>query len=493
MTTRPTRVLIIEGDTDDDSMIASYLSSPPGSGEPLALAHAPRLSTACHLLARQAFDAVLLDLALPQTSGLDGLLRIRAVRPGVPVIVLTGKRDEALAVRAVSLGAQDYFIKGSPDCLLLKRAIRYAIEKKRLSGEVEELLAADAAPKLVLDSRGVVRFANASVEPLLGRPPAELVDKPFGRAVPEDGAVLPASAAAGRRVRLRVSPIAWHGEPARLVSLEEDAPRAAGPLPEDADGDLSVVEARNHFLSRISHELRNTLATMKTAAYCLKDDSGAELNPRQAQLVDMISRNIDRQARIVENILDIARFRSGKLRIRFQPASPAAIIADLAQEYRMSRGARLLQTDVDAGLPRVDCDPDLIAQVLRNLVDNAARFAKERISIAASKTGEDLVSISVTDDGAGIPADRLGGLFTPFHRLDERAAGDSHKGTGLGLAICREIVEGHRGRIRAENAAGSGARFSFELPVSRVPDAPEGRPAPARAPLGGRRSYLLHK
>lgn len=453
MATRPVRALIIEGDADDDALIASYLASPPDAPEPVVLAHASRLSSACQLLERQEFDVVLLDLALPQASGLDAFHRIRALRPRVPVILLTGARDESLAASAVTLGARDYFIKGSPDCLLLRRAIRYAIESERLSGEVEDLLAADAAPKAVLDAKGVVRFANAAVAAALGRAPADLVGKPFARLAPPDGRA-PASEV----------PISWHGAPARLVSLQEEAPQ-------DRGGDLGVVEARNHFLGRISHELRNTLATMKTAAYCLKDDASEKLSPRQAPLVDMIARNIDRQARIVENILDLARLRSGKLRIELQAADPAAIIADLAQEYRMSRGAQLLQIAVDAGLPRVECDPDLIAQVLRNLVDNALRYAKRRIAIAASKAGEGRITISVTDDGTGIPEDRLGGLFTRFQRLDEGEAG-GHKGTGLGLAICREIVEGHRGRIRAENAAGSGARFSFDLPVSGAKTAP---------------------
>ncbi|MCM2304719.1 MAG: ATP-binding protein [Elusimicrobia bacterium] len=492
MNTRPTRVLIIEGDSDDDALISSYLAPAPGSGENMVLAHASRLSTACQLLARQPFDAALLDLALPQTTGLDGLLKVTALKPSLPVIVLSGKRDESLAARALQLGAQDYFIKGSSDCLMLKRAVRYAIERKRLTTELEALLAADASPKLVLDSRNVVRFANPSVEPLLGRGPRELIDKPFGRDVPlrDSELVVPLAGARERRLRLHVSPIAWHGEPARLVSLADAAPRREpSPLESDPDDDLSVVEARNHFLSRISHELRNTLATMKTAAYCLKDDSEEKLTPSQAQMVDMISRNIDRQARIVENILDLARLRSGTLKIRLQQADASAIIADLAEEYRMSRGEHKLRVSVDGGLPSIACDPDLIAQVLRNLLDNAARYAKETIAISASRSDGGGITVSVTDDGSGIPEDRLGGLFTRFHRLDEPANGGARKGTGLGLAICREIIEGHHGRIRAENAAGSGARFSFELPLTAAPETPAAR-APAEP---GARSYLLHK
>ncbi len=386
MNSRPTRVLLIEGDADDEALIASYL-------EPLDLARAPRLSTACHLLTKESFDAVVLDISLPQTTDMEGFLKVRALRPDLPVLVVTGARDEVLAARTLELGAQDYFVKGSPDCLLLRRAVRYAVERKVLENELE----------------------------------------------------------ARRR------------------------PAAAG-------ADAGALEARNHFLGRISHELRNTLATMKTAAYCLKDDSGEKLSARQAQMVDMISRNIDRQTRIVENILDLARLRSGKLKIHFRRADAAAIIAELAEEYRLSRGAQRLQLDVEGGLPSIDCDPDLIAQVLRNLLDNAARYAKGKIAIAAARSGDGGITVSVTDDGTGIPEDRLDALFTPFNRLDEGAEPGGGKGTGLGLAICREIIEGHHGRIRAENAAGAGARFSFELPRGGG----EGKPA-------GKKPYLLHK
>lgn len=503
MNKTPTRVLVVEGDEDDASLLASYLACAPGSDDNLVLVHAPRLSTACHLLARQNFDVALLDLALPQTTGLEGLLKINAMRPALPIIILTGQKDEALAVRAVKLGAQDYFIKGSPDCGLLKRAIRYAIDKKRLSSGIEDFLAVDAVPRLVLDSEHIVRFANSAVEAVLGRGPGELMDKPFGHALPADDTELLLTSAwtRDRRVTARVNPIAWHGEPARLVSLLDAAPAPDQGAPQDEpDGDLSVMEAKNHFLSRISHELRNTLATMKTALYCLKESPEDGLSAQQTQMVDMIDRNIDRQTRIVENILDLARFRSGKLKIRFRQADAATIIADLAEEHRLSRGAQMLQVRVDAGLPSISCDPDLIAQVLRNLLDNAARYAKEKISIEAAAAGPDRIAISVTDDGAGIPEEHLNGLFTHFQRLDWPENGSSHKGTGLGLAICREIVEGHHGRIRAENAAGLGARFSFELPVRHVP----GKTAPpSRRALGaagghkpsspGKRSYLLHK
>jgi len=467
MTTGPTKVLIIQGDSDSASLIDAYLRCAHDCEERLSLTRATRLSSACRLLTRQDFDVLLLDLNLPLVAGQEGYLKLQALRPSIPVIILTGKKDEDEAARAVKLGAQDYFIIGSQDCLLLKRAIRYAVERKRQAGELEALLAADAAPRLVLDAGGVVRFANAAVEPLFERAAASLLGKPFGHAS-QNGAelILTSVRAKEKRAKVEVRTISWHGKPARLISLLTDPPsRGLGPLPVEADRVLSVLDARKHFLSRISHELRNTLATMKTAAYCLKDGTDDKLTAPQTQMVDMISRNIDRQNRLIENILDLFRFRSGRLKVERQETDPADIIRQLAEEYRLANDAPRLRVSVADGLPRISCDPDLIAQVLRNLVDNALRFAKEAIVIEAASPSPDEILISVTDDGQGIHAQHLGGLFTRFLSREGPESVASHKGIGLGLTICKEIIESHHGRIWAENEPAHGARFSFSLPV----------------------------
>lgn len=485
----PTRVLVIEGDSDAASMIGSYLGGAAGEARP-DVTCVSRLSTALHLLSKNDFDVALLDMALPQDSGIEGFLKIRAMKPSLPVIILTGRKDEALAERAVRLGAQDYFIKGSPDCGLLKRALRSAIDGRRLSAALEQLLALDTVPRLVLDGDGVVRFANPAAEAALGRAPGDLLDKPFGHALPPDGseAAFRSPWTREKPVAASARPFAWRGEEARLVTLRDAAPSPGHAAPSD-EAEAGVLEAKNHFLGRISHELRNTLATMKTAVYCLKESPDEKLSAQQAQMADMISRNIDRQTRLVENILDLARLRSGKLKIEFQEADAGKLIAELAAEYRLSRGARELQVRVEDGLPRISCDPDLIAQVLRNLLDNAVRYAKGKISIEASPAGPDKVAFSVTDDGAGIPAEHLDGLFTLFQRLEKPDNGNGRKGTGLGLAICREIIEGHHGLIRAENTEGSGARFSFVLPVRNV----EKEPAATSRRVLPKKSYALHK
>ena len=413
MDNKPTRVLIIEDDADEAGIIGSYLIDGADGAGTFALTKAPRISTACHLLAREDFDVILLDLVLPLSIGLDGFLKIRALKPQIPLIVLTGLQDEPLAIEALKLGSQDYLIKGSPDCCRLKRTIRYAIETKRLSNIIEGMLLADQTS---------VQVPN--------RAPAEENGQPRAGA---------------------------------------DSEQLKGLQAEIAQG-LRALEVKNHFMSRISHELRNTLATMKTAAYCLRDGDSASLTPRQARMVDMISRNVDRQARIIDNLLDLAQFRSGKFNIRFRRTDMAEVVSEIVQEFWLLGAEQKLQVDIEPGLPLIKGDPDLIAQVLRNLIGNALGYAQRKVLIKASKAEPDGVAISVVDDGAGIAPERFAELFTEFVQLQKPANGNGHKGTGLGLTICKEIITGHNGKIWAENAPGQGARFNFLLPVNDTPE-----------------------
>ncbi|MBI3299899.1 MAG: HAMP domain-containing histidine kinase [Elusimicrobia bacterium] len=233
--------------------------------------------------------------------------------------------------------------------------------------------------------------------------------------------------------------------------------------------ELSSAEAKSSFLSRVSHELRNTLAIMKTASYYLKDGVAGPLTPRQTRMVDLISRNVDRQGRLIDNVLDLAHLRSGKFNIQLRRCDAAEVVAEVVREFKLLGGGQRLQVELGPKPPAVDADPDLIGQVVRNLVANALRYAKERVVVSVGASPAGGVSVSVQDDGAGIPSDRLGELFTEFVQLpapDQSRPLDvrGYRGTGLGLAICKEIVLGHRGEIRAESEPGRGARFTFFLP-----------------------------
>jgi signal transduction histidine kinase len=473
MSEKAINVLLIEGDADESSVIRQSLTDCPEAGRTYAVKEAARLSTGSRLLSQERFDAVLLDLSLAQSVGIEGFRKIRAQTPETPILILTGLQDEAVAVEAVREGAQDYVIKGTPDCCFLKRAIRHAIERKRLTREVERLLDGDSIAKLVVDGPGGVLYVNPAAESLLGLGSQNLCGRPFAYPLTAGASSQIKISFPGsleRTVEMSSENIAWNRAEARLVSLRDvsDSGRLRR-LEDEARENMRIVEIKNEFMGRISHELRNTLATVKTAVFCLNDGLSGPLTPRQTRLVEMISRNVDRQVKIIDNILDLARFQSGKIKIVPRPVELPRIIDEICQEFRIKNKAQRLLLELPDELPAVNGDADLLIQVLRNLLDNAFRFARSQVTIKAAEAGAEGIALSVIDDGAGIPKERIGELFNSFVQLERPKGGNGYKGTGLGLAICKEIIEGHRGRVWVESAEGSGTSFNVILPKCGKP------------------------
>ena len=475
MSEKAIKVLLLEGDVDESSVIKQSLADSADGGPTFDVKEAARLSTGARFLSQERFDAVLLDLSLARSVGIEGFRRIHAQAPEIPILLLTGLQDEAVAGDAVREGAQGYVIKGTPECCLLKREVTHVIERKRLARQIERLLEGDSVPKLVVDAAGTVLYANPAAESLFGRKTVSLRARPLA---------LPSTTAGSSAIQISVpgcgetsveiasESIAWNGIKARLLTLHADADRGRlRRLEDEARENMRIVEIKNQFMGRISHELRNTLATVKTAVFCLNDGLTGALTPRQSRLVEMISRNVDRQVKIIDNILDLARFQSGKMKIVARPVELARIIDEIGQEFRIKNKAQRLLIELPEELPPVNGDPDLLVQVLRNLLDNAFRFARTRVTIKAADGGDGEVRLSVDDDGAGIPKARIGELFNHFVQLQRPEGGNGYKGTGLGLAICKEIIEGHRGRIWAESVEGEGARFVVALPKRGAPDA----------------------
>lgn len=486
---KPIKVLLIEDDPDDAAIIAHYLSAPDGAGGSFSIKTADRLAAGCKLIQQERFDAVLLDLMLPCASGIEGFLKLRETRPETPVVVLTGLRDEQLALQAVAMGAQDYLVKGTIDGRVLARALRYAIERARLLAKVEYLLARDLDGKVVVDHEGVVRYANPAAEALLGRRSRELLNKPFPYSLPPGERAAQATVSLStdpeRVAEIRSADIEWNGRPARLATLRDVTElKRVEQLKAEIKERMLVVDLKNEFMTTISHELRNPLTTVKTAVQSLKDGLVGPMTPQQMRFVELAHRNVERQIKIINNVLDLARFQSGKARIELRRVALGPLLEERAQSYAIAGKGPHLEWQVPDDLPDVLADPDLITQVVSNLLDNALRFARERVVVKASeaeleagggalrpreaRAGRRGVMISVADDGPGMSEAQMSKLFTKFVQVG-KAPSSSYKGTGLGLAICKEIVAGHGGRIWVESGHGKGARFNFVLPAAAVP------------------------
>ena len=234
---------------------------------------------------------------------------------------------------------------------------------------------------------------------------------------------------------------------------------------------------RAEFLAMVSHELRMPLTSIRGAATALLD-AAPNLDPAEMrQFHRIIVDRADHMREIIGDLLDVARIETGTLPVDPEPAEVGALVDRARNAFTSAGGRNNLEIDVVTDLPLVMADRRRIAQVIGNLLSNAARHSPEDSVIRVSAVREGgHVEVSVADQGRGIPAEDLPLLFRKFsHREDRDAAGD----TGLGLAICKGVVEAHGGRIRAESdGPGLGARFVFTLPVVRDT---ESAPRPARS------------
>ncbi len=273
--------------------------------------------------------------------------------------------------------------------------------------------------------------------------------------------------------------------------------------------DLTPLEElerlRAEFLSLVSHELRGPLTSIKGSAVNLRE-SLHSLDPAELlQFVRIIESQADRMRDLIGQLLDVARIESGSLSVTPEPARVSALVDDARSAFLAGDPGRSVTLDLEPDLPWVMADRRRIAQVLGNLLSNAARRsppdAAIRIDAARPQPDEaGQVSISVSDRGRGVSPERLPYLFRKFSSPDESGRDESDYGepaalgAGLGLAICKGIVEAHGGRIRAESEGlGRGSRFTFTLPVAEGAAPEPAALGSARTPgeTGGRQRILV--
>ena len=226
--------------------------------------------------------------------------------------------------------------------------------------------------------------------------------------------------------------------------------------------------AKDRFLAILSHELRTPLNPVKMVLDMLTVDD--QLSDETRSLLDTARRNVDVQARLIDDLLDLTRIASGKLRVDRAELRLHDVIRNVIDICCTEIEKKHLTVTFDAlaESDRLMADPARLRQVFWNLVRNAAKFARDggTISITTSSASE-RVRVEVKDDGVGIDPQRVHQIFEPF----AQEINDRREGLGLGLAISRSIVELHGGYIRAHSdGVGKGTTVVVELPVRGVPE-----------------------
>ena len=351
---------------------------------------------------------------------------------------------------------------------------------------------------------GVVVFDGPTGEPVSFNPEARrLVDALNMRGSPPAQLLeaITCRRADGREVALAEFPLAQSLATAEIVRAEEmtlsvpdgrSVTTLVNSTPIQADDgtvvsvvvtlqDLEPLEElermRAEFLGVVSHELRTPLISIKGSTATVLGASPPPDPAEMLQFFRVIDDQADRMRGLIAELLDHGRIVTGTLSVSPEPADVAALVDQARSTFVSGAGRHDLDIDLPADLPRVLADRARIVQVLSNLLSNAAKYSPESSPIRIEATREGVhVAISVSDEGRGVPSDRLPYLFRK-HAAALGGGGERREaGAGLGLTICKGLVEAHGGRIRAESdGEGQGARFTFTVPVAGEPEAvPEG-------------------
>jgi PAS domain S-box-containing protein len=363
--------------------------------------------------------------------------------------------------------------------LLLALIRRSERRVSALGAELRATVDGMADGVFVVDERGDIVEANRAAVALVGAASKDEILGPivnWGRRFQvrsPDGAPLAVDRFAAVRV-LAGDPSAHHDAVLRRADgrdiwvsvaatpvLRPDGRPLAVSVLRDVSDARRLDELREEFLSTAAHEFKTPLAVVKAYAQLMSRRDAGE---RRALAV--IQRQVDRLTRLLEDILEGTRLRSGEGSGRAERFDLAALARAAADRLRSSAPAHALAVEAEGPVPVV-ADRDRIARVLANLLENAVRFSpaggEVRVRVE-SMDGQAIVSVA--DRGIGIPPERQGEVFRRYYRAH---AGTEHDygGLGLGLEVSRAVVERHGGRMWFESAPGSGSTFHFGLPLSQ--------------------------
>jgi two-component system, cell cycle sensor histidine kinase and response regulator CckA len=516
MASEMVRVLVIEDNPVEARLLREYARM--ANAADVQLEHCTTLREAIVRLATEEFQAVLLDLGIPDgPGGMGSFARAMAAAPGVPIILLTGPEDEMVAARAVQAGAQDYISKAEIHPTLLVRAIRYAVERSasaaalQASEEKYRVVVETASDGVVtVDAGNLIQFANGAAERMFGYGPGELLARPLSDLVPDaplsaaggaagDGSAersqlsLPGRRRDGSTVPLELSfGESRHGAARVVTAVIRDVTerrRAEEALHESEEllRQAQKMEAVGRLAGGIAHDFNNLLTVIRGQTQLMLLDLEPGAHDLREGLQD-VERAVDRAANLTRQLLAFSRQQVQQPQV----LQLNRVVEDVTRMLQRLIGEQVeLDLSLEPGIWPVWADPGQMEQVLLNLAVNARDAMPEggRLRIVtrnlATPDGEFAV-LEVSDDGVGMEAEVRERMFEPFFTTKPQG-----KGTGLGLAMVYGIVKQSEGYLEADSEPGRGTLVRVALPhTSRVAGGRDLAAAPAE-PTPGRGTVLL--
>ncbi len=539
MGTLPIRILLVEPAEEPRSRLREMLAA--AGGAHVVVTERSSVADALQASSEGRVDIALLSTSPGASNGYQSAFDFHEGAPKVPFVVVAATDDDTLALQVLQSGAQDVLVQDQFDSSLLFRTLHHAIERHELLAQLSQLLlearagevnvrniiGGSADGMIVVDAAGRNVFVNPAAERLMGRSAKSLRKQklPFevvaGHKCEIDlgEADLPEGAARGY-LEVGAVELEWERKRAVLVTLRDLTDRKKA---EDLRTRLVHADrlaAVGQLAAGVAHEINNPATfilanqTMlgeniaKLSAMCTKvrefvEAEGTPERRRQLEallpakdvaailgdLTDMLADNTEGMHRIRSIVKDLRTFaRVDQDDVELVQLGEVVLAACTMLSAEVEKRARLVR-DLEK-LPAISADRGKLAQVVMNLVLNAAQAiapgAPERnqIRISTRRAGETVV-VSVEDTGPGIPPAIRARIFEPFFTTKARDVG-----TGLGLSLCADIVKKHRGEIRVTSERGKGARFDVILPLDTGLSAPL-RAISLPAPQARTRARLL--
>lgn len=538
-------VLHVEDNAVDADLIRRFLAR---DASDITLEKVPTQAAAWEKLDGDGgYDLALVDLKLPDGSGLELLARIRERQLPVAVVILTGSGGQEAAIAALKAGADDYLAKRDAGYDRLPAMLRDAVNRFRAASArrahpLRVLYAEHHVADTDLTLRHLARYAPHvrvtvvhDAEQVLARLPAGPTTAAEFDVVLMDYR-LPGQDALGVTKTLRQErgldiPIvlvsgqgnegvvvqALHLGVDDFISKHEGYLHELVPTLEKVQRQVELERQRRHledlvatrtaelktalrraehlaqvkssFLAHMSHEIRTPLSgVLGLAQIGYRDSAGQETI--QAHFSRILDSGKLLQG-IIDDILDFSKIEAGKLKVDRVPTELIEVIRYVAESFRERISAKQLRFLVkkSSDLPAIMLsDPLRLQQILLNLLSNAIKFTKRgHIKLEIKREGEELV-LSVSDTGIGMDEAQLERIFDPFEQAEGRTA-RTFGGTGLGLSITRRLVELMGGKIAAVSVPGQGSTFTVRLPLVEAPSQYE--PTETSVRRGGRRGARL--
>ncbi len=386
--------------------------------------------------ASQAPDLLLSDIEMPN---LDGYELCRKVKGDpryaeVPVILLTNLSDPYHVISGLQAGADNYITKPFDNQLLLSR-IASPLSNPNLYEKTET----EEGVSFRLNGRDFsIRSNRGQI--------LNLLLSTF------EGAV-------------------WQNQQLRRSNEELSIAHR-----EIADKNVQLqklMTLQNQFLGMVTHDMRNPLGVILGYSRILADGLGGPLTEKQAKFSEAIHRSSKSLIALVNDLLEISEIESGNLRLDKQATDLVALVEQAVELNGFLAEDKNIQIIPNLEpIPKTVLDPNKIEQVINNLLSNAIKYSppSSQVRLELRTCGGDLVELSVSDRGQGIPKEEQANIFQHYQRTSVKSTA-GEKSTGLGLAIVKRIVEGHGGTIELDSEPGRGSTFKVRLPlVAPEPD-----------------------